>query len=307
MWGFFDGPRVVGIAMSLSTYTPLDSLLDLACRDGVDIRPTLLRVITDLYVQKPTHSSEEETQYVELALGLIDAVDEATRATVAARLSNYAAAPDIVLRKLGVAPAPTETEAPPAIPSGHAAPDPVEEFFSAAADNRRVILTNLTLVESAGVNPQPAPADTISQLECAALEHNTQEFTRLLGRALGVAASLAVRIVQDASGEPIVVAAKALGMKAAVLHRILLVLNPAIGQSVERVFSLALLYDEISEAAAARVVTRWRAAGPPRPRHAPLYWDDERKRPRAAADPAARPNATREGSLVPARAHTNEH
>ena len=32
--------------------SPLDGLVDLACRDGVDIRPTLLRVLTDLYVQK---------------------------------------------------------------------------------------------------------------------------------------------------------------------------------------------------------------------------------------------------------------
>ena len=58
-----------------STSNSLDNLVDLACRDGVDVRPTLLRVLTDLYVQKPTHSAEEETQFVELALGLIDAVE----------------------------------------------------------------------------------------------------------------------------------------------------------------------------------------------------------------------------------------
>ncbi len=58
--------------MKFSAYPPLDGLVDLACRDGVDIRPTLLRVLTDLYVQKPTHSADEETQYVELALGLIE-------------------------------------------------------------------------------------------------------------------------------------------------------------------------------------------------------------------------------------------
>ena len=60
-----------------SLNSPLDGLVDLACRDGVDVRPTLLRVLTDLYVQKPTHSADEETQYVELALGLIDTVDDA--------------------------------------------------------------------------------------------------------------------------------------------------------------------------------------------------------------------------------------
>src|SRR5690242_3247819 len=78
----------------------LDGLFDLALRDGVDIRPTLLRVLTDLYVQKPFHTQDEETQYVELATGLIEAVDAATRAAVAARLQDYPAAPAAVLAKL---------------------------------------------------------------------------------------------------------------------------------------------------------------------------------------------------------------
>src|SRR3979411_180096 len=86
--------------MKLPAYPHLDGLVDLACRDGVDIRPTLLRVLTDLYVQKPTHSAEEETQYVELALGLIDTVDAQTRAAVRARLSTYPAGPAVVLLKL---------------------------------------------------------------------------------------------------------------------------------------------------------------------------------------------------------------
>ncbi|MGA7533684.1 MAG: hypothetical protein WBW27_17575, partial [Pseudolabrys sp.] len=86
--------------MKFSASDPLDSLVDLACRDGVDIRPTLLRVITDLYVQKPIHGLEEETQFVELALGLIDTVDASTRAAVAALLSAYPAAPAAVLHKL---------------------------------------------------------------------------------------------------------------------------------------------------------------------------------------------------------------
>ncbi len=68
-----------------SACSPLDGLVDLACRDGVEIRPTLLRVLTDLYVQKPSHSTEEETQYVELSLRLIEAVDAATRKTVFSR------------------------------------------------------------------------------------------------------------------------------------------------------------------------------------------------------------------------------
>ena len=94
-----------------SAYPSLDGLFDLACRDGVDIRPTLLRVLTDLYVQKPVHSAEEEAQYVELAGRLIEAVDAATRATVAARLAGYAAAPAPILRALAAAGAPAPASA----------------------------------------------------------------------------------------------------------------------------------------------------------------------------------------------------
>jgi hypothetical protein len=292
--------------MSLSQYSPLDSLLDLACRDGVDIRPTLLRVITDLYVQKPTHSGEEEKQYVELALGLIDAVDEATRATVAARLAGYPGAPQTVLSKLELAPTSTGAETPPPVASGQRAPDLIEDFFSATPAERQLILTNLAPLDTAVMTLPPAPADTINRLESAALKHNMREFTRVLERALGVGPTLAARIVHDPSGEPIVVAAKALGMKGAVLQRILLMLNPAIGQSVERVFSLALLYDEISTAAAAQMVSGWRrSAAPPKPRHMPAYWDDERGRSRTGAA-AERRRAPRNSAPAPAQSRTGE-
>src|SRR6185312_1019226 len=94
----------------LPAYPTLDGLVDLACRDGVDIRPTLLRVLTDLYVQKPSHSAEEETQYVELALRLIEGVDAETRAIVAARLSAYRAAPGAVRERLAAAASPARPE-----------------------------------------------------------------------------------------------------------------------------------------------------------------------------------------------------
>ena len=56
----------------------LDGLVELGNRDGVDIRPTLLRVTTDLYVAKDRHSAAEEQHYTELALRLIDLVDAPT-------------------------------------------------------------------------------------------------------------------------------------------------------------------------------------------------------------------------------------
>src|SRR6201747_2975669 len=70
-----------------------DGLMTLSRREGVDIRPTLLRVLTDLYVQTSAHTGDEERQFVELTSRLIDQVDDATRAAVRARLSIYPGTP----------------------------------------------------------------------------------------------------------------------------------------------------------------------------------------------------------------------
>jgi hypothetical protein len=67
--------------------------MTLSRREGVDIRPTLLRVLTDLYVQADAHSGEEERQFIELTSRLIDEVDDATRAAVRARLAIYPGTP----------------------------------------------------------------------------------------------------------------------------------------------------------------------------------------------------------------------
>ena len=55
-----------------------DGLMTLSRREGIDIRPTLLRVLTDLYVQADRHSSDEARQFVELTSRLIDEVDMPT-------------------------------------------------------------------------------------------------------------------------------------------------------------------------------------------------------------------------------------
>jgi len=79
-----------------------DGLMTLSRREGVDIRPTLLRVLTDLYVQTSAHSADEERQFVELTSRLIDQVDDATRAAVRARLAIYPGTPGEVMDRLGL-------------------------------------------------------------------------------------------------------------------------------------------------------------------------------------------------------------
>lgn len=294
--------------------SPIDSLVDLACRDGVDVRPTLLRVITDLYVQKPAHSDDETTQYVELALGLIDAVDEATRAVVAATLSHYPGAPEAVMNKLDAAgSAPRASLALPPVAFGEdirpqrpapqsaaaeASDDLIDVFFTADRDDRRLILLNLDIVAD-GAPRLRIPPDVIGQLEVAALKRHQADFARLLAGALRIRRELADRIAQDPSGEPIVVAAKAMSMPAAVLQRILLCLNPAIGMSVERVFDLAVLYDEISVAAASHMVSIWHELAPAivaKTRHEAVYQEDARTVRRPAARETRRSDARDSGA-----------
>ena len=68
-------------------YPGFNSLVGLA-DGGLDSKPTLLCVLIDLYVQKASHTSEEERQFIELALRLIDVVDAATRAEAARRATR---------------------------------------------------------------------------------------------------------------------------------------------------------------------------------------------------------------------------
>jgi hypothetical protein len=87
-------------AMDSANLWSLDNLSLLDFRDSVDMRPTLLRVLTDLYVQKLTHTPDEKRHYTELALRLLDAVDVTTRLAVATRLGRHLSPPLQVIERL---------------------------------------------------------------------------------------------------------------------------------------------------------------------------------------------------------------
>jgi hypothetical protein len=272
-----------------SSSNPLDSLVDLACRDGVDIRPTLLRVLTDLYVQKPVHSPEEETQFVELALGLVDAVDTQTRATVAATLAAYPAAPEVVVGRLN-----TSISSRAAAGGKTGQDDLIDLFFSASPEERRLILVNLEFVSrNTARRAFPVAGELLRRLESAALKSDPGEFSRVLERALGISRELADKITRDYSGETIVVVAKAIGLKTEVLQRILLCLNPVIGQSTRQVYELSRLFDEISPASAEYMLGIWRTSSRRHSIHASVYWNDERSGPRSSTKPTSHRGAAK--------------
>ena len=266
----------------------LEGLVGLARDNDVDIRPTLLRVLTDFYVQKSTHSLEEERYYTELALRLIDGTDPSTLRIVARRLADYPAAPAAVVESLSRNLRPNDSSA---ASNEFRSSDLSTLFFDGDAAQRRLILLNLDYAPIAPAVPPREAAEVIRRLETAALARNIDEVVRILEQAFGISRIRAAHMVQDCSGEPMLVAAKALSMPADIFRRMILFLHPAVGHSVQRVHELARLYDEMSADAALRFLTIWRDKGAIRPRvaiHRALSWNDEKTRVRTTMTPAAR-------------------
>lgn len=375
--------------MTSQTSPALSGFARLADRTGLDIRPTLLRVLTDLYVLKPSHTDEEERHYVELAMRLLDGVDIASRIALAERLSKFPAAPREIVRRLATdeldvaapvlkhsnaldraqlvtiaeecsaahaamisqrpdiqallngdgepaAPAAPPVGArradqPPAAPASLPVPPKVEPqapkiehkpavipdaersrrlselFLASESDERRVILLNL---DYSPIAPAEAVTETrareaVRKLERAALSRQPRAFATVMAECLGLSIRLTQELVEDSSGEPIVVLAKALRMPSDILQRVLLFLNPAIGESVKQVYDLATLYDELSSESALRLIAIWKTSDTRKlATHETAMWDDEVARARVSARPHVRAVAA---SAAPAAAPRRFH
>jgi len=303
--------------MSKPPFFPgFDGLMTLSRREGVDIRPTLLRVLTDLYVQADAHSADEERQFIELSSRLIDEVDDATRAAVRARLAVYPLTPVAVLRKLGLKPAASDSRVPlareiPTVPlaspSAPAKPPTeaelrmasnlsmqpkdaaeINELFSrASASERALILHNLqdTPLRAAARIPASRARRAVETLEMAAFAADVENFTLELGETLILPWRVATQVVNDPGGEPLACAARAVDMPGPVFQRVLLFLKPDIGSSVHTVYRLSRLYERLSERSALVMLAAWRGAtmAATRAKFRPGLYDDERNRARAAS------------------------
>jgi uncharacterized protein (DUF2336 family) len=78
----------------------LERLVALGKDGGLNMKPILLRVVTDQFVSKPRHPASDIRQYEELALQLIPEVDVASAAAIAKRLGGHPDAPGSVIEKL---------------------------------------------------------------------------------------------------------------------------------------------------------------------------------------------------------------
>ncbi|MDD1526867.1 DUF2336 domain-containing protein [Bradyrhizobium sp. WBOS7] len=315
--------------MTKSLFPGFDGLMSLSRREGVDVRPTLLRVLTDLYVQTRIHSEDEQRQFTELATRLIDQVDDATRAAVKAKLAIYPLTPVPVLQKLGLVaaqegrrvPLAREIPAPAPPPTPARTPSDAERrmaasmamqpkdaaeihdmFFGAGPSERALILHNLaqTPLKAAPRIPTVRAKRAIQILEMAAIAGDVESFALELGDSLILPSRVAAQIVDDAGGEALAVAARALDMPSPSFQRILLFFKPAIGNSVNEVYRLARLYDRLSDRSALVMLAAWRGStlAVTRAKYQPSLHDGERQRARAGAS-QARPGV--QPGAVPAR------
>jgi hypothetical protein len=306
------------------SFPGFDGLMTLSRREGVDIRPTLLRVLTDLYVQADAHSADEERQFIELTSRLIEEVDDATRAAVRARLAVYPATPAQVLEQLGLKPAgervadfsadirvapsettpvkPAEPELPIASRLSMQPKDAAEInsiFSQASSSQRALILHNLhdTQLRASARVPAARAKRAIETLEMAAFAADVENFTLELGETLILPARVAAEVVDDPGGEPLACALKAVGMPLPVFQRVLLFLKPEFGCSVLTVYRLSRLYEKLSERSALIMLAAWRGSSMTvtRGKFRPLLYDDELNRARQAPG-QARPAASQPGS-----------
>jgi Uncharacterised protein conserved in bacteria (DUF2336) len=299
------------------TTTPLlsgfDGLMTLSRREGVDIRPTLLRVLTDLYVQASKHTTDEERQFIELTSRLIDEVDDATRDAVRARLAVYPGTPLEIQQMVGLKPCPDrpvplakEISASP--PESLPAKPPVDAqlrltdglsmqpqdaaeisdmFFGANSSERVSILRSLdsTPLKASPRIPEAFARRAIETLEMAAFASDLESFIFEIGETLILPARIAAQVVDDAGGEPLACALKALGMSSEVFQRVLLFLKPEVGASVHTVYRLSRLYDDLSERSALIILAAWRGSvlAVARAKYRPGLYDDQRSRARPAS------------------------
>jgi uncharacterized protein (DUF2336 family) len=312
-----------------ASHPTIQGLIELARRDAVDIRPTLLRVLTDLHIQEPAHPRAAQARFAELACRLLDGVDAPTRAAVAERLAGYPGTPAVVASRLardeigvadpvlrrsaalgeaelhsildrcGIAHAIAIAARPNLPPSvakrlrkaaerehttaAEQAAGPqhgpsltrilARRYFEADAIGRRRILTAMPACPAVMQEERLRRLDRRlgERLERAALRHQSQEFAGLLQDAVGIPTKIAQRVLADPSGDPLVAICRALEMPFNRTSRIVLFLNPSIGVSVQQVFALAGGFEDITPAAARRLVAAWCDLAPlERPNRVPV-------------------------------------
>jgi uncharacterized protein (DUF2336 family) len=189
------------------------------------------------------------------------------------------AAPPVAMPPAGEAGEKPSFEPPPIIDEPRAPP---LDFFAAPPELRRATLHRLsaTALER---TVEPVSVEKRKALVRFAVLRQRDAFAAALADGLGISPGLGRRIADDPDGEPLVVAAAALGFDVDALAQLLLLVNPAVGESYEKVTKLRDLFRLVTAEAASVIVTGWRNT-PLEPRRS-----SDRAVPRAAEAEAVVP------------------
>ncbi|PSC04543.1 hypothetical protein SLNSH_13690 [Alsobacter soli] len=138
----------------MTSITPpeLHGLLAIAREEGLDMKPVLLRVLTDLYIAVPAHSSDEVAQFREIAGTLAAQVDTETAMVVACKLAGYAHTP----HEVG------------------------EAILDRGDDSSRILLADARWISASTLITQAAVGDRMMAAAVAARAHLDPDLVRLL-------------------------------------------------------------------------------------------------------------------------------
>lgn len=138
---------------------------------------------------------------------------------------------------------------------------PPVDFFTAGPEERTLLVARLVTLPPLPLAERPAtpPPGFIDALLDAAKATGTDELATLLERTLGATPENAARIVADATGQSLAVAARALGLSFAILSRVLFRLHPVTGRSAGEMSRLAEMFDSLPLLSAQHLAASWRA------------------------------------------------
>ncbi len=78
---------------------PFEGLVALGKREDLQIRPVLLRALTDMFISRPSHTPGEIKQFETIVLGLLDYADDQTHQIIAAKLAQFGATPASIVTR----------------------------------------------------------------------------------------------------------------------------------------------------------------------------------------------------------------
>ena len=111
-----------------------------------------------------------------------------------------------------------------------------------------------------------------AEIVISARRHDRVGLLRAFSQALEISTDVVARMVDDPSGEPLVLLTKAAGLGDADGRTVLLLANKEIGESVDAFFRLADLYSSLEPATAEAFIEAWRRPPPGRrTTHVPVF------------------------------------